>query len=182
MIVLIGLGNVGNEYANTRHNIGFMVVDKIANDYQFPVWKVKNKYEYTKKNIGDISVMLVKPSTFMNLSGEAVSDIVSFYKMSLNDLVVIHDDLDLELGRIKIKYGGGNAGHNGLRNIDKLIGIDYFRIRIGISKPKFLNISDYVLGKFNKDELDIIDNKINLLSSNFPNIISKDFDKILNSL
>ncbi len=178
MILIVGLGNIGTEYENTRHNTGFMTVDKIKEDQNFPDFKEKNKYFFTKK--GDI--ILAKPTTYMNLSGEAVLALSSMYKIKPDDIIVIHDDLDLETGRIKIKQGGSNGGHNGLKNIDNAIGPNYHRIRIGIDHPRNHNpkidVINYVLGKFSTEEKDKITKSIEILSKNFDNIISKDFDKI----
>ncbi len=182
MLVIAGLGNIGKNYNNTRHNLGFIAVNKIAEKYNFPEWKQKDKYLYSKHKIEDIEILLVKPTTFMNLSGEAILKLSTLYKIKSNDIIVIHDDLDLELGKIKIKTGGGNAGHNGLKNIDEKIGKNYHRIRIGISKPQNLNtdIISYVLGKFSKQELEIIDRQINILLETFNEIITKNFNKALN--
>lgn len=182
MLVITGLGNIGENYNNTRHNIGFIAIDKIAEKYNFPEWKQKDKYIYSKQKIENIEILLVKPTTFMNLSGEAILNISTVYKIKPDDIIVIHDDLDLELGKIKIKTGGGNAGHNGLKNIDEKIGKNYHRIRIGISKPTnpYIDTINYVIGKFSKQELEIIDRQINILLETFNEIIAKNFNKALN--
>lgn len=182
MLVIAGLGNIGENYNNTRHNVGFMTVDKIAEKYDFPEWKKKDKYLYSKKNIDNCEILLVKPTTFMNLSGEAMLAISTLYKIKPDDVIVIHDDLDLKLGKIKIKTGGGTAGHNGLKSIDEKIGKNYHRIRIGIGKPTnpYIDTEDYVLGKFLKTELKILDKQTDLLVDNFNEIITKNFNKILN--
>ncbi len=182
MILIVGLGNIGTEYENTRHNIGFMTVDKIKSDYSFPDFKEKNKYFFSKKD----EIILVKPTTYMNLSGEAVLAISSMYKIKPEDIIVIHDDLDLETARIKIKQGGGNGGHNGLKSIDKAIGPNYHRIRIGIDHPRNhtpqIDVASYVLGKFTKEEKEKIEKSIEFISNNFENITLKKFDKILSKL
>lgn len=182
MLVIAGLGNIGENYNNTRHNLGFIAVNKIAEKYNFPEWKQKDKYLYSKQKIEKIEILLIKPTTFMNLSGEAILKLSILYKIKPDDIIVIHDDLDLELGKIKIKTGGGNAGHNGLKNIDEKIGKNYHRIRIGIGKPQNPNtdIISYVLGKFSKQELEIIDRQINILLETFNEIITKNFNKALN--
>ncbi|MBR1544735.1 MAG: aminoacyl-tRNA hydrolase [Alphaproteobacteria bacterium] len=182
MLLIVGLGNIGTEYENTRHNIGFMTVDKLKEDYDFPNFKEKNKYFFTKK--GDI--ILAKPTTYMNLSGEAVLALSSLYKIKPEDIIIIHDDLDLETGRIKIKQGGSNGGHNGLKSIDKTIGVNYHRVRIGIDHPRNftpkIDVVNYVLGKFKTEEKEKIEKSITTISQNFDNLISKNFDKILSKL
>ncbi|RUM57107.1 MAG: aminoacyl-tRNA hydrolase [Nautilia sp.] len=152
MTLIVGLGNIGNEYENTRHNIGFIAIDKILSSLDYTsINKATFKGELFKS--GDY--IFLKPSTYMNLSGESVSAVKNFYKIENDNIIVIHDDLDLKLGTLKFKKGGGNAGHNGLKSIDKHIGNDYHRIRIGIGRPqnKEIPIIDYVLGKFKKEEL-----------------------------
>ncbi|MDR0367404.1 MAG: aminoacyl-tRNA hydrolase [Rickettsiales bacterium] len=152
MRLVVGLGNIGARYARTRHNAGFMAVDALARALDAPKWKEKPKYLYTR--IGD--TIMAKPSTLMNLSGEAVKSLCSAYKVACDDIWVVHDDLDLETGRVKTKIGGGSAGHNGLKSIDAAIGPGYRRVRIGISHPRGLGlpveVSSYVLGRFSADE------------------------------
>ncbi len=182
MILIVGLGNIGNEYENTRHNVGFMTVEKIQEEHNFPEFKEKNKYFFTKQD----NVILAKPTTYMNLSGEAVLSLSSMYKIKPEDVIIIHDDLDLETGRIKIKQGGSNGGHNGLKSIDKAIGPNYHRIRIGIDHPRNhtpqIDVVNYVLGKFNSEEKEKISKAIEKISKNYDNIISKKFDKIRSNL
>ena len=184
MILIVGLGNIGPLYNNTRHNVGFMVVDKIQSECNFSEWKEKFNYLYSKGRIDNIDVMLIKPTTFMNLSGTALVKLVNMNKIPLNDIIVIHDDLDLDLGKIKIKQGGSSAGHNGLKSIDSNIGNGYYRLRIGISHPKNINlnisVADYVLGKFLSGEKMVIDEIISFISENFNLILKKDFSKFLN--
>ena len=182
MILIIGLGNIGPEYINTRHNTGFMAIDKLKDDHNFPDFKEKNKYFFTKKD----DIILAKPTTYMNLSGEAVLALSSIYKIPPENIIVIHDDLDLQTARIKIKQGGGNGGHNGLKSIDKAIGPNYYRIRIGIDHPRNhtpqIEVVNYVLGKFSLTEKEEIDKSIEFLSQNFDDIIQKNFDKIHSNL
>lgn len=182
MILVIGLGNIGNQYTNTKHNVGFITVDEISENYDFPNWKEKPKYFYTKSKIDDIEVILAKPKTYMNLSGEAVMSLSTLYKILPEDIIVIHDDLDVKLGEIRTKQGGGNAGHNGLKSIDSHIGKDYHRIRVGISHPKTINpaqdVSSYVLSKFTKKEIEVIVPAIEKISTNFGKIIKKDLSTL----
>ncbi|MBD5405684.1 aminoacyl-tRNA hydrolase [bacterium] len=182
MIIIAGLGNIGEEYKNTKHNIGFMTVDKIADDYNFPEWKEKNKYLFTKTKINDTDVILLKPTTYMNLSGEAVQAITTLYKIKPEDIIVIHDDLDLKTGVIKTKQGGGTGGHNGLKSIDSKIGNNYHRIRIGISHPRDINpnqdVASYVLSKFSPEDMKKITIQIENISKSLEKIIKKDFSSL----
>jgi len=152
MTLIVGLGNIGNEYKNTRHNIGFIAVDKILTNLNYTtINKIAFKGELFKSG----NYLFLKPSTYMNLSGESVGAVKNFYKIDNDSIIVIHDDLDLKLGALRFKKGGGNAGHNGLKSIDKHIGNDYHRIRIGIGRPEGeMKVVDYVLGKFKEEELD----------------------------
>ncbi|MGE3622307.1 MAG: aminoacyl-tRNA hydrolase [Bdellovibrionales bacterium] len=145
--LIVGLGNPGSEYENTRHNIGFMAVDAIAERYGLPPWKKKFKSLITG---GDF--LLQKPLTYMNLSGEAVGEAMRFHKLAPENVIVFHDDLDLLPGQVRIKQGGGAGGHNGLKSLDAHIGPDYWRIRIGIGHPgvKGDAVTNYVLGPFAK--------------------------------
>ena len=155
MFVLVGLGNPGAKYALNRHNIGFMVVDSIAATYNFPPFKIKHSAFISEGKIGDHKVMLCKPITYMNLSGQAVGDLLRFYKTEPDKVYVVHDDLDLEPGQIKVKTGGGHGGHNGLRSLDQHLGKDYWRVRLGIGHPgratqMEADVSNYVLSNFSK--------------------------------
>ena len=145
--LVIGLGNPGDEYAGTRHNVGFMAVDAIAAHYKLPAWKKKFKSQLT-----GVGFILIKPFTFMNLSGDAVGEAMRFYQLAPEDVIVFHDDLDLQPGHVKIKQGGGSGGHNGLKSLDAHIGPDYWRVRIGIGHPgqKGDVVTNYVLGNFAK--------------------------------
>lgn len=156
MLLIVGLGNPGRQYENTRHNVGFMAVDSIARSLSFSSFSENNKFKgeiATGEAFGDKTILL-KPITYMNLSGEAVGAVASYYKIPLEKIVVIHDDIDLKLGDVRIKRGGGHAGHNGLRSIDAHIGKDYFRIRIGVGRPQDKeDVANYVLQHFSKDEM-----------------------------
>lgn len=154
-MLIVGLGNRGDNYQNTRHNIGFVAVDAISRLYNF-TWSYKSKFN-ADIAVGECilgKVILCKPMTFMNLSGLSVQSLVSFYKIPTESVIVIHDDIDLALAKIKHKIGGSSGGHNGIKSIDKSIGKNYHRLRIGIGRPHNLDydISDYVLGKFTKEE------------------------------
>ena len=159
MYVLVGLGNPGEKYALNRHNIGFMAIDSIAATYKFPPFKIKFSASLSEGTIGDHKVILCKPMTYMNLSGQSVGDLIRFYKIPPDCVYVIHDDLDLEPGKIKVKLGGGNGGHNGLRSLDQNIGKEYWRVRLGIGHPGRSPIredlvSNYVLSNFSRNDGD----------------------------
>ena len=151
MLVLVGLGNPETKYSLNRHNVGFMIIDSIAKKYSFSPFKNKFQSHIITSQLNGKPVILVKPQTFMNLSGQSVSHIKKFYKLQNKQIIVIHDDLDLNIGNIKTKIGGGSGGHNGIKSIDSHIGIDYIRLRIGIGHPgdKVL-VKNYVLGDFSK--------------------------------
>ena len=153
MLIFVGLGNPGSQYAGNRHNIGFMAIDAIARHHGFPPFRSKFQGQASDGTIAGERVLLLKPGTFMNESGRAVGEAMRFSKTPLANVVVFHDELDLEPGRLRIKFGGGNAGHNGLRSITALCGNDYKRVRLGIGHPgdKAL-VHGYVLNDFAKAE------------------------------
>jgi len=172
MFLICGLGNPGKEYSNTRHNIGFNLIDKLSNFYNFLPFKKDTKKEVLKGDINHQSCLLMKPLNFMNLSGQPIQEIVNFYKIDKKKIYIIHDDLDLELGKVKLKFAGGNGGHNGLSNIDEMIGKDYNRIRIGINHPGSKDlVSNYVLNKFTNDEMSLIETKLDKVTDNFNTLL-----------
>ena len=183
MHLLVGLGNYSKKYLGTRHNFGFMLADQIIADYGFKADGNKFNSEFFSGEIDHKKIIILKPQTFMNLSGLAVLACLSFYKINRENLIIFHDDLDLDLGRIKIKIAGGNAGHNGLKSIDESIGNQYLRIRLGISRPSNpeYNISDYVLGKFSNDDLKIVENVNKKISQQFSFILDNKYDYFLNN-
>ena len=155
MKLFVGLGNPGQEYAFNRHNVGFMAVDAIAAAYDFPAWRKRFSGLAAEGRLGKEPVLLFKPQTFMNESGRAVGEAARFYKLELSDVVVFHDELDLAPFKIKVKQGGGTAGHNGLRAIDASLGPDFRRVRIGIGHPGHKDrVTKYVLGNYAKAEMD----------------------------
>ncbi|MDX1949174.1 MAG: aminoacyl-tRNA hydrolase [Rickettsiales bacterium] len=171
-MIIVGLGNFGEKYNKTRHNIGFEICHQLASDYNLPSFTKKFHSLFTQGKIAEKNIKMILPQTYMNNSGLAVQEICHFYKEHISNVIVIHDDLDLEFAKIKIKIAGGSGGHNGLKSIDNLAGIDYKRIRIGIGKPLLkAQVHDYVLSKFTDDEQKIIDNKIKLVSDLFPLIL-----------
>lgn len=165
MKLIVGLGNIGKEYEYTRHNIGFMCVDKYLGDV---VWKNDSRAFTYKTVINNNSVLFVKPKTFMNLSGDAVRYYVDYYDISLEDIMIIHDDLDLPVGKIRIKYNSGDGGHNGIKSINNVLGTKkYLRLKVGISRGN-VDTVNYVLGKFSGEDKDIINNSF----SNINNVIN----------
>lgn len=148
--LIVGLGNPGEDYAKTRHNIGFMAIEALAAHYKLPLWKKKFRGLAT----AGANFLLLKPLTFMNLSGEAVAEAMRFHKLAPGHVIVFHDDLDLKPGQVKVKKGGGAAGHNGLKSIDAHIGPDYWRVRLGIGHPgmKGEAVLKYVLEPFGKND------------------------------
>ena len=153
MLMFVGLGNPGAGHARNRHNIGFMAVEAIAKRHGFPPWRRRFQGVATEGTIGAERVLLLLPGTYMNESGRAVAEAAHFYKLGLGEIVVFHDELDLAPGKVRVKTGGGNAGHNGLRSISAHVGNDYRRVRIGIGHPGVKElVHPYVLSDFAKDE------------------------------
>ena len=153
MLLLVGLGNPGSDYTNTRHNIGFKIIDAINAHFKLSKQKPKFKGLLTTGNINNKKIYAIKPLTFMNNSGICIRELIEYFKINAEDVIVFHDDLDVEFGKIKTKFGGSNAGHNGIASIDKFIGKDYSRVRIGIGKPKEnIEVGDFVLQNFDEDE------------------------------
>lgn len=158
MKLIVGLGNPGAKYAANRHNIGFMALDRIAADHGFSPWKARFHGLVAEGRLGDARAMLLKPQTFMNLSGQSVGDAMRYLKLSPSEVIVLHDELDLAPGKCRVKQGGGHAGHNGLRSIHQHIGADYHRVRLGIGHPGDKDrVAGYVLSDFAKADGDWLD-------------------------
>ena len=159
MFLIVGLGNPGKSFINNRHNIGYKVIDNIKESYNFPNFTTKFKSEFSKSLLDEEKISLLKPITYMNNSGVAVKEIKVFYNIDIKNIYVIHDEIDLEQGRVKIKNGGGHNGHNGLKSIDKLIGQEYNRVKVGVSRPSKIydekineDVSNWVLSDFTSAE------------------------------
>ena len=169
MLLFVGLGNPTPNSENNRHNVGFKIIDSINKKFGLSKQKPKFKGLLTTGNIENKKIYAIKPLTFMNNSGICIRELLEYFKIDADNLIVFHDDLDIEFGKIKAKFGGSDAGHNGIASIDKFIGKDYSRIRIGIGKPKDkMNTADFVLQNFEEDESveieNIIENMINSIS------------------
>ena len=163
VILLVGLGNPGDDYELTRHNIGFLTLDDFVDKTDgMENWMLKKdlKCQLSSGRIGDCRIIAIKPTTFMNLSGESVQSVVNFYKISPDNIMVIHDDLDVDFGQIRLRRGGGSAGHNGIKSVSKYIGEEYGRIRIGVGpkNPSRITSESFVLQNFSEDELSQLPN------------------------
>ena len=160
MKLIVGLGNPGREYETTRHNVGFMVIDNYCKKYN-KSYSSKFNGLYIQSDINGEKVIFLKPQKYMNLSGEVIRDFVHYFKIKIEDILIINDDLDINIGKYKLKANGSSGGHNGLKNIESNIGTNkYKRLKIGISNDKNRDTKDYVLGKFNIEEKKILDNII----------------------
>ena len=180
MKLIVGLGNPGKEYENTRHNVGFDVVDKYASNHNLLINKSKFDGLYIDTIINDEKVMLLKPQKYMNLSGEVVKKYIDYFKIDIEDILIIHDDLDQELGKIKLKENSSSGGHNGIKDIEKNLGTkNYKRLKIGISNIKTIDTKDYVLGHFSKEERKIIDNSIEISQNIIDDFLKINFDRLM---
>lgn len=181
MKLIVGLGNPGKEYENTRHNAGFKFIDKFAQSQNLNFNKEKFNGLYTEFNYKGEKVILLKPQKYMNLSGEVVIKFKEFFKINLEDIFIICDDLDTELGKLKIKYKGSSGGHNGLKNIEShLHSNEYKRIKIGISNNKDHDKIDYVIGKMPKEELNILEKVTDKAPEMILDYLNLSFDNLMN--
>ncbi|WP_394199368.1 aminoacyl-tRNA hydrolase [Litoreibacter albidus] len=183
MKLFVGLGNPGAKYSQNRHNIGFMAVDRIAEDHGFSPWKSKFQGQLCEGRLGHEKVLLLKPSTFMNLSGQSVGEAMRFYKLDSTDVTVFHDEIDLAPAKTKWKAGGGHAGHNGLRSIHQHISPQYDRVRLGVGHPGHKDkVPSYVLNDFAKAEQDWLDDVLRGVSDGAPYLADGDSAKFLNAV
>ena len=177
MLLLVGLGNPGPNNTNNRHNIGFKIIDAINSEFSLSKQKPKFKGLLTTGSIQDKKVYAIKPLTFMNNSGVCIKELIDYFKIDAKNVIVFHDDLDIDLGKVKAKFGGTSAGHNGIESIDKFIGKDYSRVRIGIGHPKNeIEISDHVLQDFNDEEKDELSSITENITKSLPILIDKKLD------
>lgn len=183
MIIIAGLGNPGAKYRDNRHNIGFMAVDAIHRRHSFAPWSKKFKAEIAEGEIAGEKVLLMKPQTFMNLSGESVGEAMRFYKLGPGDIVAVHDELDLLPGKVRIKIGGGHGGHNGLKSLDAHCGKDYRRLRLGIGHPGDKDrVHGHVLGDFAKADQVWLDPLLDAIADHADMLVKGDDGKLMNKL
>ena len=175
MLILVGLGNPGSKHAKNRHNFGFMAAEEIARRYGFSAARSRFQSYVSSGVIGGEKTLLLRPKTFMNLSGRAVGSAVRFHKIKARNVIVMHDELDLVLGKVRVKHGGGAGGHNGLRSLDSNIGKDYGRIRLGIGHPgEKHKVERYVLSDFHKSEIDDVRGVVNAIAEALPILVEGD--------
>jgi len=175
-LLVAGLGNPGSQYARNRHNAGFIVVDMLHAEYGFGPWKAKFEGLLSEGSLGGRKTYLLKPQTYMNLSGDSVGPALRFFKLPLSALVVVHDEIDLAAGKLKVKTGGGDAGQNGLRSITATLGPDYRRVRLGIGHPgEKHRVSTHVLQNFSKDDIDWLKPLVEAMVQAAP-LLAKDDD------
>lgn len=175
MILLVGLGNPGPRHADNRHNIGFMAVDEIVRRHGFGPWRARFQGMVSEGRIGAHKILALKPMTYMNESGRSVSEAARFYKLNPDQIIVIHDEIDLRPGKVKVKSGGGAGGHNGLRSIDSHVGPDYRRVRLGIGHPGHKDlVHGYVLRDFAKDDAPWLEKLLTAVAAEFPLLVAGD--------
>lgn len=180
MRLIVGLGNPGKEYSETRHNIGFKMIDAMTKDLDIN-FKNKNGGLYAESNIKGEKVIFLKPQKFINLSGQVIKSYVNFYKINIDDIFIIHDDLDLEVGKYKLKLFGGSAGHNGLKDIERCLDTeDYKRMKIGISNNKNMDTADYVLSKISEDDIKILNDVFKMGPEIMNDYLEMSFDNLMN--
>ena len=177
MLLFVGLGNPTPDSENNRHNVGFKIIDAIKKEFKLSKQKPKFKGLLTTGNISEKKIYAIKPLTFMNNSGICIRELIEYFKIDAKNVVVFHDDLDVELGKIKAKFGGSSAGHNGIASIDKFIGKDYSRVRVGIGKPKNnIEVADFVLQNFNEDEVPEIEKISKNITQSISILVEKKLD------
>ena len=180
MKLFVGLGNPGDKYAHNRHNIGFMALDRIAEDHAFGPWRNKFQGQICEGKLGDKKVLLLKPTTFMNISGQSVGEAARFHKVPLDQITVFHDELDLAPGKMRLKQGGGHAGHNGLRSIQAHLGAEYARVRLGIGHPGHKDaVAGFVLRDFAKADQDWLAALLNGIGNGAAHLASGDGSKFM---
>lgn len=183
MHLFVGLGNPGAQYAGHRHNVGFMALDRIAADHNFAPWRSRFQGQVAEGNLGREKVLLLKPMTMMNLSGQSVGEAMRFYKLEPGQVTVFHDELDLAPGKCRVKTGGGHAGHNGLRSIHQHIGDSYQRVRIGIGHPGHKDrVAGYVLHDFAKADADWLEDLLRGISDGAAALAQDDAARFMNAV
>ena len=182
MKLLVGLGNPGSQYAGNRHNIGFMALDAVARQHNITQFRSKHSGQLAEGSIAGEKVILLKPQTFMNRSGDSVQAVAQFYKIAPADIIVLYDELDLAAGKVRVKIGGGNGGHNGLRSIDPQIGLGYRRVRLGIGHPGKEFVTPHVLGDFSKAERTWLEPLLDAVAKNADLLLKGDDNGFMNKI
>lgn len=180
MYLVVGLGNPGDEYKNTRHNIGFEVIDRLADMYKVNINRIKFKGICGEIRVGIEKIILLKPTTYMNLSGESVIEAANYYNIPNENIIIIHDDVSIDVGRIRIRAKGSSGGQNGIKNIISHLGTDEFnRVKVGVGKPQ-RNLVSHVLGKFSKEQMDLMKKSIDAAAESVEVIINKSITEAMN--
>lgn len=180
MYIIAGLGNPGKKYENTRHNIGFITLDYLAERHDIKINKIKHKALVGEGRISGQKVLLVQPQTYMNLSGESLREVMDYYKVDIEDMIVIYDDIDLEAGAVRIRKKGGPGTHNGMRSIVQHLGTDFPRIRMGIGKDRRGDLVDFVLGGFTKEDKEVLEPAIERAALAIEMYIGEGIEKAMN--
>jgi PTH1 family peptidyl-tRNA hydrolase len=176
MTLFVGLGNIGSQYEETRHNIGFKVIDALVSDFGA---RDISKNTFHGQLSRSSTTLFLKPNTYMNLSGKSAQPVKQFFKVELDDVIVIHDDIDLPFGALRFKRGGGHGGHNGLKSLDVHLGKEYLRVRIGVGKPEYkTQVADYVLGDFNTEETTVLSSLISHVKTACKMLLEEDLNKV----
>lgn len=180
MRLLVGLGNPGTSYANNRHNVGFTALDAIAKRYAFSSWRKRFQGVSAEGAMDSEKVIALKPDTYMNLSGQSVGEAVRFFKIDPNDVIVIYDEIELAPGKVRVKCGGGSAGHNGIKSIDSHIGAEYWRVRLGVGRPPGAqDVSNHVLQNFTKADTEWLEPFLDAIADSVPLLVAGDENKFM---
>ncbi|MDX2221175.1 MAG: aminoacyl-tRNA hydrolase [Rhodospirillaceae bacterium] len=180
MLLLVGLGNPGPEHAQNRHNIGFMALDAVCGRHRFGPWRARFQGLMCEGDIDGARVLALKPATYMNLSGQAVGEAARFYKVPPEHVIVFYDEIELQPGKLRVKRGGGNAGHNGLKSLDAHIGTDYWRVRLGVGRPADKDrVRDYVLSNFAKADAEWLGPLLSAVADAAPLLVGGDENKFM---
>jgi PTH1 family peptidyl-tRNA hydrolase len=180
MRLLVGLGNPGAAYANNRHNVGFMALDAIAKRYGFSAWRKRFQGVIAEGLVEGEKALAFKPAAYINLSGQCVGEAVRFFKIAPEDVIVIYDEIELTPGKVRVKRGGGSAGHNGIKSIDAHVGVDYWRVRLGIGRPAGAgDVSNHVLQNFTKADMDWLGPFLDAVAASVPLLVTGDDNKFM---
>lgn len=185
MHLIVGLGNPGPDYSRTRHNVGFMAIDEIISTFGFSHFQVKKRPpgEFAKGQVDSSKLILLKPLSFMNECGRPVGEAMRYYGLDTRQIIVFHDEIDLVLGKVRVKSGGGHAGHNGIRDIEKHVGNGFFRVRLGVGRPdRKSSVSRHVLGNFSRSDRNIIEPMLKLVAEKIPLLLAQNTSDYMNEI